>query len=58
MGVDVMVSGHTHKLCVRQGSEGGLYVNPGSVSYILNMKHLSQVFFCFQMGRTNITVFA
>lgn len=31
MGVDVMVAGHTHQLSVRQGNEGGLYINPGSV---------------------------
>jgi hypothetical protein len=31
MGVDVMIAGHTHKLSVRQGAEGGLYINPGSV---------------------------
>lgn len=31
MGVDVLISGHTHKLNVRQGSEGGLYINPGTV---------------------------
>lgn len=32
MGVDVMIAGHTHQLSVRQGNEGGLYINPGSVS--------------------------
>ncbi len=32
MGVDVLVSGHTHKLSVRQGAEGGLYINPGSAT--------------------------
>lgn len=31
MGVDVLVTGHTHKLAIWQGKEGGLYVNPGSV---------------------------
>eukprot|EP00173_Palmaria_palmata_P004450 Plantae.Rhodophyta-Palmaria_palmata.ctg6101.p1 GENE.Plantae.Rhodophyta-Palmaria_palmata.ctg6101~~Plantae.Rhodophyta-Palmaria_palmata.ctg6101.p1 ORF type:complete len:128 (+),score=13.75 Plantae.Rhodophyta-Palmaria_palmata.ctg6101:323-706(+) len=32
MGVDVLISGHTHKLNVRQGSEGGLYINPGTAT--------------------------
>lgn len=38
MGVDVLVSGHTHKLNVRQGSEGGLYINPGTVRLYLRRK--------------------
>lgn len=33
MGVDVLVTGHSHKLRVQQGPEGGLYINPGSVRY-------------------------
>lgn len=33
MGVDVLVTGHTHKLDIWQGRDGGLYINPGSVSY-------------------------
>lgn len=32
MGVDVMIAGHTHQLSVRQGNEGGLYINPGSAT--------------------------
>lgn len=32
MGVDVLVTGHTHKLDIWQGRDGGLYINPGSVS--------------------------
>ncbi|CDF35825.1 unnamed protein product [Chondrus crispus] len=32
MGVDVLITGHTHKLAVWQGKEGGLYVNPGSAT--------------------------
>lgn len=32
MGVDVLVTGHTQKLAIWQGEEGGLYVNPGSAT--------------------------
>ena len=32
MGVDIFVSGHTHQLSVRKGSDGGLLVNPGSAT--------------------------
>lgn len=32
MGVDVLVTGHTHKLDIWQGRDGGLYVNPGSAT--------------------------
>jgi hypothetical protein len=40
MGVDVMIAGHTHKLSVRQGPEGGLYINPGSVRMIVLINDL------------------
>lgn len=29
--MDVLVTGHSHKLDIWQGHDGGLYVNPGSV---------------------------
>lgn len=33
MGVDVLITGNTHKLDIWQGRDGGLYINPGSVSW-------------------------
>lgn len=36
MGIDVLVTGHSHKLDIWQGRDGGLYVNPGSVCGLHN----------------------
>lgn len=30
MGVDVLVSGHTHEMKIEKGDDGGLLVNPGT----------------------------
>lgn len=36
--MDVLVTGHTQQLEIWQGEAGGLYVNPGSVSFDEHMK--------------------
>lgn len=52
MGVDVLVTGQTQKLSIWQGDEGGLYVNPGSVSSVtLNAKEASVI--CIRIGMGN-----
>jgi hypothetical protein len=54
MGVDVMIAGHTHKLSVRQGPEGGLYINPGSVRMIVLINDLDFCALSRPLGLTRI----
>lgn len=37
MGVDVLITGHTHKLDIWQGRDRALFVNPGSVRFFLSL---------------------
>lgn len=43
MGVDVLITGHTHRLSIWQGEEGGLYINPGSVRDKQVVKYTQQI---------------
>lgn len=53
MGVDVLVTGHTQKLVIWQGEEGGLYVNPGSVSSFMENAKKAPVI-CISIGKVNL----
>lgn len=32
MGADILITGHTHEISIRQGAAGGLFINPGSAT--------------------------